>query len=500
MATSSSESRAAVLSIGTELTRGEIENTNQTWLATGLTELGASVTALDTVADVPTDICEALARLAARHHLIVCTGGLGPTTDDLTSHSVATLLGAPLERDAATVKHLTELFARWGREVSASNLSQADFPRGATVLPNPVGTAPGFAVSIGAARAFFMPGVPREMKRMFRDHVAPFVRSLTPGVHLAQVRLRSFGLAESQANDLVAGVEQAHQVTLGYRAHFPEIEVKVLARRDALSAAEEAAGTAAREVRRRLGRAVYGEGSAALPQVVGERLDALGLQLVTAESCTGGLIAQLVTETPGASAYFAASAVTYSNESKQRLLGVRAETLAAHGAVSEEVAREMALGALTHLSGDVSIAVTGVAGPGGGTEAKPVGLVHYAVALTNSAMQRLTRDAKAEGAPSAETEDSERAARASADTEAPVVRTAHRVFRGGRADVRRIAAWAALNLLRKMLDEHAAEAAEHSALTEHSTLTEHSADAGASAERSGSAGLAKRSKASEEAE
>ncbi|MBX3183822.1 MAG: CinA family nicotinamide mononucleotide deamidase-related protein [Polyangiaceae bacterium] len=489
MDTFDSETRAAVLSIGTELTRGEIENTNQTWLATELTALGVSVTALDTVADVPTDICEALARLAARHHLIVCTGGLGPTTDDLTSHSVATLLGVPLERDAATVTHLTELFARWGREVSASNLSQADFPRGATVLPNPVGTAPGFAVSIGQTRAFFMPGVPREMKRMFHDHVAPFVRGLTPGVHLAQVRLRSFGLPESQVNDLLAGVEEAHQVTLGYRAHFPEIEVKVLARRDAASAAEEAAETAAREVTRRLGRAMYGEGSAALPQVVGERLGALGLQLVTAESCTGGLISQLITEAPGASAYFTASAVTYSNESKQRLLGVRAETLAAHGAVSEEVAREMALGALTHLNGDVSIAVTGVAGPGGGTEAKPVGLVHYAVALTNRAMQRLTRDAKtndagratqqdAEDASGQETDDAQRTAREDAETGAPVVRTAHRVFRGGRADVRRIAAWAALNLLRKLLDEHAADA------------TEHGADAETSTERSRSGSLA----------
>lgn len=369
-----------MLSIGTELTRGEITNTNQSWLASQLTALGVEVTHAETVADDPEDIIRSLARLGERHRLIVSTGGLGPTTDDLTSETVAKLLGVPMKRDAESLEIIRGRVESYGNTLTPSNAKQADFPQGSKILSNTVGSAPGFAVDIGAARAFFMPGVPHEMRAMFEAHVADFARSLNPESHVAQVRLRSFGLPESKVNDLLVGLEEAHDVIVGYRAHFPEIEVKLLARRSTLEAARAAARAAADETRQRLGDIVYGEGEAGLPEVIGQLLLERGLSLVTAESCTGGLVSKLITDTAGSSRYFTATAVTYTNASKHYVLGVDPALIATHGAVSEEVASAMALGALDRLGGDVSLALTGVAGPSGGTEEKPVGLVHYAVA------------------------------------------------------------------------------------------------------------------------
>ncbi|MGE0327832.1 MAG: competence/damage-inducible protein A [Polyangiaceae bacterium] len=380
------QTTAAVLSIGTELTRGEITNTNQSWLASQLTALGVEVTHAETVADDPEDIIHSLKRLGEEHRLIVSTGGLGPTTDDLTSETVARLLGVPMLRDADSLAIIKQRVESYGNQLTPSNAKQADFPQGSKILSNAVGSAPGFAVDIGKARAFFMPGVPHEMRTMFEKHVADFARSLSPESHVAQVRLRSFGLPESKVNDLLAGVEEACDVIVGYRAHFPEIEVKLLARRKTPEEAQAAARAAADETKQRLGDIVYGEGDAGLPEVVGQLLLERGLSLVTAESCTGGLVSKLITDIAGSSRYFTATAVTYTNASKHYLLGVDQQLLEAHGAVSAEVAGAMARGALDRLGGDVSIALTGIAGPGGGTEEKPVGLVHYAVATKAGAV------------------------------------------------------------------------------------------------------------------
>ncbi|MEZ4369494.1 MAG: competence/damage-inducible protein A [Polyangiaceae bacterium] len=380
------QTTAAVLSIGTELTRGEITNTNQSWLASQLTALGVEVTHAETVADDPQDIIHSLKRLGEKHRLIVSTGGLGPTTDDLTSETVAKLLGVPMLRDAESLAIIKQRVESYGNQLTPSNAKQADFPQGSSILSNAVGSAPGFAVDIGKARAFFMPGVPHEMRTMFETHVVDFARSLSPESHVAQVRLRSFGLPESKVNDLLAGVEAACDVIVGYRAHFPEIEVKLLARRATAEAAQQAARAAADETKQRLGDIVYGEGDAGLPEVVGQLLLERGLNLVTAESCTGGLVSKLITDIAGSSRYFTATAVTYTNASKHYLLGVDQQLIETHGAVSAEVAGAMARGALDRLGGDVSIALTGIAGPGGGTEEKPVGLVHFAVATKAGAV------------------------------------------------------------------------------------------------------------------
>lgn len=405
---------AAILCIGTELTRGEIVDTNSTWLADGLTGLGHEVLAIDAVPDDRRLIIAALERLGAGHDLLVCTGGLGPTTDDITSECVAAALGVVLQRDDASLRAIRERMERFGRAMAESNAKQADFPVGAEVLANPHGTAPGFSVRLGRSQAFFMPGVPREMKPMFDTFVAPKARTFArAGIH--QIRLKTFGMPESAVNDRLAGIEAAYDVVLAYRAHFPEIEVKVLARAANDAVAARKARSAADEVSARLGDIVYAEGETTLAESVGKLLEERALSLGTAESCTGGLVAELVTDVPGSSAYFKGSVVTYSNESKQRLLDVDAGTLATHGAVSAEVAISMAKGALRRLEVDVALSLTGIAGPSGGTPQKPVGLVHFAVA---------TRDGL----------------------------TARQVsFPTTRPQVRRLAAFAGLGLVRKIL-------------------------------------------------
>ncbi len=370
----------AVLSIGTELTRGELVNTNAAWLSASLTALGFQVVEQATVDDDKPRIVEALHRIARTAKVIVCTGGLGPTTDDLTSEAVAAAVGVGLRRDEASLEHIRRRFEKLGRTMSASNEKQADFPEGATILPNPFGTAPGFVVEHRGARSFFLPGVPREMKPMFDEQVVPRIRDLAPN-DSHQVRYKTFGLPESVVGEKLAGVEASFPgVTIGYRAHFPEIEVKVLARASDQQAARDLALTAAAEVRARLGDVIYGEDDDTFSAAVGRELRARGLTLAIAESCTGGLVGHLLTREPGASEFLVLDAVTYANSAKQAVLGVDEDVLRGHGAVSAEVACRMAEGARRVGRADVALAITGIAGPTGGTDSKPVGLVYLAVA------------------------------------------------------------------------------------------------------------------------
>ncbi len=370
--------QARVFSIGTELTRGEINNTNATWLAERLTAIGLDVVSIETVADDAEAIVAALERQSQGTALVVTTGGLGPTTDDITSACVARWLGVERVRDAGVIAGLEQRLARLGRTLTASNAQQADFPRGATILDNPHGTAPGFSVVKGGCTLFFMPGVPREMRPMFEGHVEPTARGLVSGAQ-HQVRLRCFGVGESLLNDQLAGLEQAHGVSVGYRAHFPEVHVKLLARADDAGAAESRALAAAADARARLGKAIYAEGEQDMPLVVGELLRQRALSLSLAESCTGGLVSSLLTQHP-ASDFLLGGVVSYANQVKIDQLGVDPATLAAYGAVSPETAREMAEGARLRFSADLALSLTGIAGPSGATEGKPVGLVYYALA------------------------------------------------------------------------------------------------------------------------
>jgi nicotinamide-nucleotide amidase len=405
---------AAVLCIGTELTRGELTNTNASWLAEQLTCIGLEVTAVDCVDDDRDRIEACLRRLSAAHRLLVCTGGLGPTTDDITTECAARVAGLELVRDQPSLDHIERLLARFGRKMAASNAKQADFPAGARILPNPNGTAPGFHVRLLGADAYFMPGVPREMKAMFDAGIAPHLGALVSEAR-HQIVLRTFGLPESEVNDRLAGVEATFGVVIGYRASLPEIEVKVLAKGSRAEQAQALARRAADEVRARLGDHVYGEGFSSLPEHLGQLLAERGLTLAVAESCTGGLAAELLTRVPGSSRYFMGGAVAYANSAKTQLLGVPAELIAQHGAVSAEVARAMAEGVRARLGADIGLAFTGIAGPDGGSEQKPVGLVHWAVARASGSEQR------------------------------------ERVFIGGRDDIRRRAVFAGFDLIRRGL-------------------------------------------------
>ncbi|MGZ3424701.1 MAG: competence/damage-inducible protein A [Polyangiales bacterium] len=384
---------AAILCIGTELTRGELVNTNASWLADRLTAEGFVVEEIETIADDRGTIVETLRRLATRHRVIVTTGGLGPTTDDLTTACAAEAAGVELQRNEASLEAIRRRFATLGREMTPSNAKQADFPEGAEVLPNPIGTAPGFRLALGGALLFFTPGVPSEMKRMFDEQILPRIASRAPN-DSHQNHLKTFGQTEAKIGELLNGVEAAFstesaRVTIGYRAHFPEIEVKVHARSKSKQEAQALADAATREVKSRIGEWVYGEGANdSFAAAVSRALRQRGLTLAIAESCTGGLVGHLLTGIAGSSEFLLLDAVVYSNSAKSTVLGIDPELIRAHGAVSAECATAMAEGARRVGGSDLAVSITGIAGPTGGSENKPVGLVHFALAWPEQTLVR----------------------------------------------------------------------------------------------------------------
>jgi len=368
--------RAAVLSTGDELTTGRIVDTNASWIADKLFEIGVELAVVLTVGDHHDRLVWAWRRALELADVVISTGGIGPTTDDLTSEVVAEVVGVPLVEDAEQAARIRRLFAAFGREMPANNLKQALLPRGAIVIPNALGTAPGYRLAHGAKHLVVLPGVPREMKPMMAETVLPWLVELRGGdqVYLARV-FQTFGLTESGLDEMVAGAIDPSEGRVSFRASFPEISLRVVvhgrpdearARLDALAA----------RIRERIGPYVYGEGAVTLEEVVGRLLGARRLTVALAESCTGGLVGHRLTNVPGSSAYVRGAVVAYADSAKQDLLGVRRETLAARGAVSEETAGEMAAGARRAFGASIGVSTTGIAGPGGGTPEKPVGLVY----------------------------------------------------------------------------------------------------------------------------
>ncbi|TMB24505.1 MAG: competence/damage-inducible protein A [Deltaproteobacteria bacterium] len=371
--------RAAVLSTGDELTTGRIVDTNSSWIADRLFALGIDVTAVLTVGDYPDRLAWAWKHAFELADVVISTGGIGPTADDLTSEVLARVLGVPLVEDAASAERIRQLFAAFSREMPLNNLKQALMPAGAVVIPNGLGTAPGYRVLHDATHAVVLPGVPREMKPMVEETVLPWLRGLRGDeVYLSRV-FQTFGLTESGLDELVAGVVDPAAGRLAFRASFPEVSLRLVVhgRPDEAGARLEAISARLRE---RLGPHVYGEGATTLEEVVGQLLRERGLTVALAEACTGGLVAHRLTSVPGSSAYVRGAVVAYDNAAKQVLLGVRAETLTAEGAVSEQAAAEMAAGARRLLGTSLGLAATGIAGPEGGTSAKPVGTVVIALA------------------------------------------------------------------------------------------------------------------------
>lgn len=372
--------QAAVLSIGTEICRGELVNTNAAWLGEQLTALGFDVIEQITVEDDKDVIAEAVGRLVQDVKVVVATGGLGPTSDDCTSQAVAEAAGVSLRRDGASLERIRKRWAARGAEMPSSNEKQADVPEGAEVIQNPAGTAPGFRMSLRGARLFVLPGVPSEMQGMFGDGVVPAIAELGQRT-THQIHIRTFGMTESQVGEALADLESVQDgIRLGYRASFPEIEVKVLGRAETEPEAEDKARAVADKVRERLGDAVYGERDDTFPGVVARTLRERGLTVAVAESCTGGMVGTMLTSVPGSSDYMTLDAVCYANSAKSKVLGVGQELLRAHGAVSSETAASMAEGALRLGGSDLAVSITGIAGPGGGTDDKPVGTVWFGLA------------------------------------------------------------------------------------------------------------------------
>jgi nicotinamide-nucleotide amidase len=369
---------AEILATGDEIRTGALVDSNSAWIARALEEAGVAVARLNGVGDDLAHLTGVLKEIGGRADVAVVTGGLGPTVDDLCAPAAAAAAGVGLVMDPAAFTAIEEFYRQRNRPMNPSVRKQAFLPAGADMLSNPVGTAPGFRLRIGRCAFFFLPGVPFEMKRMLADHVLPQIDRMRG--ERRETRLiktfACFGLTESLTGERVAGIEERFPgVKLGLRAKFPEVQVKLYTS-DAVEA--EAAGrldAAAAWVRERLGDVLFSEAGESMEAVVGRLLRERKASVAAAESCTGGLLSSLLTDVPGSSDYFLLSTVTYANDAKMRLLGVSAETLGRSGAVHEETAHEMAVGVRRLAGSTFGLSTTGIAGPAGGTTAKPVGTV-----------------------------------------------------------------------------------------------------------------------------
>lgn len=374
--------KAEVLTIGNELLRGEIIDSNKSRLSEMLLSLHIETHYHTSVRDDPPVMRDALERAVGRAEIVLVSGGLGPTRDDLTSEVVAETFGCPLEVDQRALDTIRAFFAGVGREMTENNAKQAWFPKGSEVLENPIGTAPGFMLETpNGSLVFCMPGVPRELVRMVEEQVLPRIarRCGDGGVVRARL-LRTFGMGESTLDAELQDVARDDDVELGFRTSFPDNYLRALVRGPSVEQADARLDEIVTTIRGRLGELIYGEDDDTLEAVAGRLLREQRCTIALAESCTGGLVAEKLTDVAGSSAYFLGGVVAYSNEAKHSLLGVPAALLEAHGAVSEPVARAMAEGARTRFGADIGVSTTGISGPGGGSEEKPVGLVHVALA------------------------------------------------------------------------------------------------------------------------
>jgi nicotinamide-nucleotide amidase len=373
--------KAEIVTIGDELLRGEIVDTNKSFLSDRLLGLDIETHYHTSVRDDAAEMTDAFRRAATRSDIALVSGGLGPTRDDLTAEVLAEAFDLELVLDEETLEGIRSFFRMAGRKMTENNASQAYFPKGAEILPNPIGTAPGFSIALGGTRFFCMPGVPREMARMMEEQVLPRISASRRGGGAVRARLlRTFGMGESTLDSELKDIATSGDVTLGFRTSFPDNYLRPLARAATAEDAERALDRVCDAIRERLGPLVYGEGDQSLDAVVGRLLTERGMTIAVAESCTGGLIAQRITDNAGASAYFVGGVVAYADSAKISLLGVSKAVLEEHGAVSDPVVRAMAEGVRERFGADIGIATTGISGPDGGTEAKPVGLVHVALA------------------------------------------------------------------------------------------------------------------------
>lgn len=373
--------KAEIIAVGTEILLGDIVNTNAQYIAKKLADMGIFVYHQSVVGDNGGRLKEAYEKAFDRVDLVIATGGLGPTKDDITKEMAAEYFQKELVLHEDSLKVMEEYLSWRNQPITEGNKKQAYFPKDAIILKNPNGTAPGCIIKEKGKILILMPGPPREMKPMLEEEVLPYLRQYQDGVLISKV-LRICGIGESYMEEEIKDIIEAQSnPTIAPYAKAGEVTLRITAKAKNKEEAEELILPVEREIRQRLGDYVYGEGETSLEEEVAKLLINNKLTIATAESCTGGLLAAKLINYPGISSVFMEGVITYSNESKKQLLGVKEKTLEKYGAVSKETAEEMAVGVAKLGNTDIGVSVTGIAGPGGGSIEKPVGLVYLGLSI-----------------------------------------------------------------------------------------------------------------------
>ena len=375
--------KIGILTIGNELLNGRIADTNASFIAREANQQGWSVEAIMSVGDNFAAIKNRLDYLLAMTDAVICSGGLGPTADDITTEAIAKAFNLPLYTDENVLNYIKDIFIKFNFRWVENNAKQAMFPQGAEVIPNARGTAPGFCLPINGKLIFVIPGVPAEARLMITNGVFPLLRKYFPQdeLHIVKHTIRTFGLGEAAVDDKVKDIDfKSLGVSIGFYPVFPENHIVLIAQNSNREEAQKNLQKAQDEVSSRLRDYIFAYGEQTLEEVIAGLLTAKKLTIAVAESCTGGLITNRLTDVSGSSVYLERGLVTYSNAAKISMLGVPAEIIEKHGAVSEETARLMAEGVRKLAGTDLGLSSTGIAGPTGGTKEKPVGTVYLAVA------------------------------------------------------------------------------------------------------------------------
>lgn len=369
--------KAEILAVGTEILLGDIINTNAQFISKELASLGIYVYRQEVIGDNEDRLLEAIEEIFYRSDILICTGGLGPTEDDLTKETICKYFNADLELHEESLAELKNYYKRLDRPMTESNLKQVYFPKESKVLSNPNGTAPGMILEKNDKVAVILPGPPREMKPMFLNYVKAYLKDKGNGVIISEV-LRVLGVGESTAANMIKDfINNGVNPTVAPYAKEDDVIFRITARGKSEEEGRKLIAPVKEEIKRVFNLDCYGEGEElTIEEVLGKLLVDRKLTISTAESCTGGMIASRLINYPGISEVFLEGAVTYSNEAKERTLNVKKKTLDTYGAVSEETAKEMAIGISKRTGSDISVVTTGIAGPGGGSEEKPVGLVY----------------------------------------------------------------------------------------------------------------------------
>ena len=380
--------KAEIITVGTEILLGDILNTNCRYLSRELAAMGIEMYYQITVGDNEERLLKTLDESLNRSDIVICTGGLGPTEDDITKEVCAKYFGYELELHKPSLDAMIERFKHMNRVPTKNNEKQAYFPKEAYILKNDNGTAPGCIMEKEGKMIVVLPGPPREMESMFENYVKPYLSKLTDDVIESEV-LRIIGVGESKVeNDILDIIDSQTNPTIATYAKGYECTLRITAKAKSVEEAKELIKPMSDEMKRRFGQSLYATGETSIEEVVSKMLVENNLKIAVAESCTGGMVSASLINYPGISSVFMEGCVTFSNEAKMKSLGVKKETLDVYGAVSDKCAKEMASGVAARYNTNVGIATTGIAGPGGGTDEKPVGLVYFGIYINGKVITK----------------------------------------------------------------------------------------------------------------